>query len=150
MDFILYKTQDADNIMGKLLEEPLTLDILLRSDTDINDPVIVLSKVEGVDFTDYNYCYIPELERYYFIRDYNLVSAQLTNLSLECDYLETYKDKILTSQGSYRRVMRAGDFGEVNLSTTGREIIVEHFSDVELEPSSDAILSVLNGEKVTS
>lgn len=147
MDFILCKTQDADNVIGKVGTDAITLDILLKGDVDIKRPSITLVRVAGVDFLDFNYCHIPELEMYYFIRGYDIVSAKLTVLELELDYLETYKAKILASQAKYVRKIRVGDYGDMELDVTGRDSVTDLVSDVALVSSDFAILSLLNGEE---
>ena len=44
MQLKLFKTQDADNVIGKVLTSELSLNILLRSDTDIRNPQIKLDR----------------------------------------------------------------------------------------------------------
>lgn len=146
MQFKLFKTQDADNVIGKVLTGELVLDIFLRSQIDIKRPMISLVDVPNLQ--DYNYCTIPELGMSYFIRDFNLINAQVTQVVCELDYLETYKDKILLVSGTVRRRAVAGDYGVVQLDETGREVSTNYFSDVELLEGSGAILSVLRGEVV--
>ncbi len=146
MQFKLFKTQDADNVIGKVLTGELVLDIFLRSQIDVKRPLISLMDVPNL--RDYNYCSIPELGMSYFIRDFNLINAQVTQVVCELDYLETYKDKILLVSGTVRRRAVAGDYGVVQLDETGREVSTNYFSDVELLEGSGAILSVLRGEVV--
>lgn len=48
MILTLYKTTDDDNVVGKVLTDPINIPIFLRSDTDIVDPVIPLQYMPGV------------------------------------------------------------------------------------------------------
>lgn len=141
MELKLYKTLDADNVINKELTDELSLNITLRFDVDVRQPVIPLSRDPVVDYRDYQIAYIPELERYYFIR--TVEKGAVITLNLECDYLETYKEDILTSQAAYVRSIQPGDYGEVSLSETG-EVASEYFtSDVILEPGEGTIFSVI-------
>lgn len=140
MKLLLYKTQDADNVINKTLTDELELTIKLQGDVDTKNPVIALTRREF----DFNYCHIPELGRYYFIRKVD--KGAVLSLTCECDYLETHKDVILLTEASYRRSIKPGDYGNVDLELTGRENYDIHYSDVELEQGSGAILSVILGE----
>lgn len=142
----LNKTQDPDNVINKALTDPLPINILLRADTDVINPMIMLARMPGIDYTDYNYAYIAELKHFYFIREYRVVNATLVQLGLELDYLETYKDKILASTASYRRVARAGDYGDIKPDFTGRSTVVNYKSTVTLEAADGGILSLIKPE----
>lgn len=47
------------------------------------------------DVTDFNYCYIPTLKRYYYINNVILVTSRLYRLELSLDVLMSFKDSIL-------------------------------------------------------
>lgn len=64
---------------------------LLKDATSIITPTIQLY---SESFPDYNYCYISEFHRYYFISDIVSESACIWNLSCEVDVLATYADEI--------------------------------------------------------
>lgn len=143
MQLKLFKTQDADNVIGKVLTSELSLNILLRSDTDIRNPQIKLAGI--ADLRDYNYCEIPELERFYFIRDFNVHNPVVTEIICEMDYLETHKAKILATSGLIRR---QGGYGTLAMDETGVEVSTNYYSDVELEKGEGAVLTVLKGKVV--
>ena len=42
-----------------------------------------------------NYCYISDFNRYYYIDDIVSIANNLWEISLDCDVLYTYKDKII-------------------------------------------------------
>lgn len=60
----------------------------------------VLADAEDVEATPldmplvFNYAYIPDLRRYYFIRDIVAVSKSLYSVSMQCDELMSYKTEI--------------------------------------------------------
>lgn len=82
-------------------------DCQIKSPSSIVNPVIQLSKAS--DPTTFNYAYIPEWKRYYFINDitYNL---GLWVLSLTVDVLGTYRNQILLSEQYVLR--NANDFDD--------------------------------------
>ena len=138
----LYKTLDGDNVINKTLTEPESITIYLKSDTDITNPDLILETIAGVDYKDYNYCFITEIERFYFVRNITVMNNTVSKLSCEVDYLETYKTEILTSEAYYRSKINVGDYGEYESERTGREIITNEISPVVLEETDNSILSV--------
>jgi hypothetical protein len=70
----------------------LSLQGNLKEQTSIINPVITLQYDRPFI---YNYCYIPEFERYYFIENVDIVRANLYRVYLSVDVLETYKTEIL-------------------------------------------------------
>ena len=69
----------------------------------------------------------------------------MVKLSLICDVLETYKTTILNSDCLYKTKVSAGDYGQIDLETTGKTLYKDFESDVELELSNNVILSTLKG-----
>lgn len=90
MDFYLYKTTSDKNVVDKVLtnEKKITGDT--NNDFDILSPEL---KFKGV-VTDYNYCYIPKFNRYYFIDNISVFRKNLTIMTLQCDVLMTYKEAL--------------------------------------------------------
>jgi len=138
----LYKTLDGDNVINKTLTDNVDFIINLKSDTDISAPVLTMQTVTGIDYKDFNYCYIDELERFYFIREKMVLNSSVYKLFLETDFLETYKLDILNSQAYYKRKIELGDYGNYEPVKTGREIITDLTSEIVLEESENSIMSV--------
>lgn len=141
MEIIFYKVSDSDNTINKTLLSPKTEKITLRKRVDILNPQLLLKFDETI--FDYNYCYIPELERYYFMRSIDSVNNQVWKVELEIDVLETYKSTILSSNAAFRKQVEAGDYGNIQLETTGKETITEYESNVTLVEGTTNILSVM-------
>lgn len=91
MNIVFYFNASEDNKLYKLLTNELTVQGTLRDRSELLYPEIL---VENVDFTVYNYAYIPTFGRYYFIRGYNVFRNDLYIVNMEVDVLETYKDEI--------------------------------------------------------
>lgn len=67
--------------------------ISLLEDTNINNPLIRVW-IGREQNPDYNYCYIPELNRYYFINQWDYVEHADWVASLSVDVLASYKAEI--------------------------------------------------------
>lgn len=141
MNIIFYKVSDSDNTINKTLLSPKTETITLRKRVDISNPELLLKFDSTI--LDYNYCYIPDLERYYFMRSIDSINNQIWKVSLEIDVLETYKATILSSNAAFRKQVEAGDYGNIQLETTGKETVTEYDSNVTLVEGNTTILSVM-------
>lgn len=139
----LYSTESDYNVINKVLETPLNVDIIARSDFDIINPELILSRISGVDFKNYNYCHIPDLNRYYFINSVSAMNADIFRFECECDVLESYKIDILVSRAKVMKAIGVGDYGSTDLDLTGEVDISDYISDVELEPFDNSLLTVL-------
>ena len=95
MELILFKTNSDRNVINKELTDSKSLDIKLKRDELIESPRISCNRFEGIE--DYNYAYIPNFERYYFIVDVEVLNKKIVRLRLHTDVLETYKTDILNS-----------------------------------------------------
>ena len=100
MQIEFYKNSSEKNKIGKSLSSGLTLSGNLRDECSITSPSIL---VEATSLVDYNYCYIPEFKRYYFISDITSVRNNLWRVSLKCDVLESFKSDILNSSCIVRK-----------------------------------------------
>lgn len=92
MNIKFYYNSSEKNKIGKSLSKTLSLTGNLHEECSVTNPVIL---VEGKSFIDYNYCYIEEFKRYYFITDIVSVRTDLWRISLSIDVLESFKSEIL-------------------------------------------------------
>ena len=88
MDINLYKNHSEKNKIGKSLTGEVTYSGSLRDETSVINPVILLA---AENLSQYNYAYIPQFHRYYFISDIVSVRNGLWRVSLDVDVLESYK-----------------------------------------------------------
>ena len=91
MNITLYINNSEKNKIGKNLTNDFSLSGALRDATNIINPVIL---IELNEIGNYNYCYIPEFNRYYFITDITVIRTGLFALSLVVDVLESFKTDI--------------------------------------------------------
>ena len=89
----LFKTYDRKNKLNKTLSDCLTLQGDLKSGVSIVNPSITLHNTDMV-FTDYNYCYIVEFKRYYYVDDVKIDTSNVYELTLSEDVLMSFNDNI--------------------------------------------------------
>ena len=94
MDIILCKNNSEPNKINKVLSDQYTLSGTLKEQTSITTPSIMIESENPVGF---NYAYIPDFNRYYFISDIVNISNNLWRINLKVDVLESFKSDILSS-----------------------------------------------------
>lgn len=97
MELYLYKCNDVENKIKKTLKNELKIEFQFKENTNIMYPNILIN-FNFEDVENYNYCYIPILNRYFFIKNISIYRNNLIELDLYIDVLMTYKEKILNSQ----------------------------------------------------
>ena len=115
MNISLYKTNSEKNVVYKTLTNEVSFpDVTFKNPTEILNPTITLAT--NVDVKAYNYCYIPELNRYYYISNIVSVVNGLWTLNLSVDVLMSFKqyfsnfDVILKrSQTEYNKYINDGE-----------------------------------------
>lgn len=109
MQIILYKNNSEPERFTKTLSGSLTLSGTVRGETNVINPEIL---IEGSpeDFpSDYNYAYIPEFERYYFINEVTAFRNNVTVLFMHVDVLMSFKDEILSNSAMVDKQALAGN-----------------------------------------
>lgn len=92
----LYKNSSENNVISKQLDEECMIDGYSRTVVDMLNPVIELA---GIEVIKYNYCYVQELRRFYYIENVTISPNGVYKMSLRVDVLRTYKADILASYG---------------------------------------------------
>lgn len=90
MTIILYNNTSENNKVGKTLIGDQSLTGTLRDQTNIIDPEILIE----YDPRGYNYLYISEFNRYYFITKIDTVRNDLWKISCTVDVLESFETQI--------------------------------------------------------
>lgn len=142
MEMKLYTTNDGENVVNKQLSPPLIIDVVLKADTNINSPVILIN-TGSIDFSEYNYCSITELGRYYFIDDIEQVNNRIIRLSCSTDVLMTYKQDILASHARVRRSIKNGDYMNVSIESSIIKTVNKYLSDKSLSDNKTLILTTV-------
>lgn len=99
MRIIFYTNNSDSNELNKNINLVTELNCNVNRDNlDILSPILFLSYFD-IKKLNINYCYIEELNRYYFINSYTIEKNNLIKLQLETDVLMTFKNDILLSSG---------------------------------------------------
>lgn len=93
MTVIFYKYNGIKNKINKTLSEGLTLnDVIIQNDFDITDSELL---IKNTNFnSEYNYCYIQDLERYYFIENVERMNGTIYKIRVLVDVLKSYATQI--------------------------------------------------------
>lgn len=133
MQVILYRNKSDRRALNKTLENALTVEnvLLLDGNDSILTPKLILS---GVNVANYNYVYIPDFGRYYFITSIDVVDTRRHRISCDVDVLMSFAADIknLTvisthAQSNFNRYLP----DSVPVSAR-RNIIVKEFSQGEI------------------
>lgn len=109
MDIILYKNfAKKDNSTRRPSGSGETFSCVLKDNTSVTDPVVLLDLTDKTDFTKYTYAYIPMFSRYYFVVDM-VADGLLWSVVLRCDVLATYRTEIGNSSLYVLRSAAASD-----------------------------------------
>lgn len=95
MVITLYRNNSERNCVNKTLTSARILNGTLRHETSIKNPVITIAGDENTPF--FNYVFIDEFNRYYFITDIKSVRSGIWEISLLCDVLMSFRTDILNS-----------------------------------------------------
>lgn len=94
MNITLYvQTKDRD-IIEKNLTSAQSYIGQARGEISIESPVITI--ISSVSLINFNYCFIQEFNRYYFIDSKKLVRNNVWEFTLSEDYLYTWRNMIYT------------------------------------------------------
>lgn len=146
MTIIFYKTLSKPNEINKVLQNSFTITGSFKTDTDVIKPIIKVLNTTDFNIFDYNYCYISELKRYYFVEDITILADKLFFISLSLDVLYTYKNAILLSVGNISRYSQ-------NVQSSKKDTIEDYIENeiLLINPFSETgtmVMSALNGQEV--
>lgn len=91
MDIVLYTNSSEPNKLNKTLSNAMNFSGTLREETSILTPSIMLEMETPIDF---NYAYIPQFKRYYYITNITSIRNNLWRLNMKCDVLQSYQEGI--------------------------------------------------------
>ena len=100
MQIKLYKNLSEVNTIGKTLTEESARTGTLKDGGSVLSPSVVLT---GENLSGFNYAYIPQFSRYYFIKEITSVKSGLWEISMRVDVLESYKEQIKAQKAVVER-----------------------------------------------
>lgn len=95
MNITLYNCTDDERKLNKTLTAVKTTDAVLLNDGFSYLAPSLLLRGSPADFVGVNYAYIPDLGRYYYIRDITIEHADRVRLYLSVDVLMSWRTQIL-------------------------------------------------------
>lgn len=89
---VTYWNTSDNNYVNKNITQVASIQGTLRNETEVVDPTIIME----VDHPNkFNYLYIQEFARYYYVRSIRSLRNNLIEVSAHCDVLMTYKAQLL-------------------------------------------------------
>lgn len=144
MKIIFYNTTSGNNVINKVLTNATEFDIKFKDSTDVKNPMVILRSDTIVNF---NYAFIENFNRYYFVERVELYPNSIYNIYLRCDVLETYKEDILKCEGNIsQQKQNVNNYYDSGYKTELRKEVDIYKSDVSLsENKSTIILATIGG-----
>lgn len=93
MTVIFYRYNDIKNKINKTLSGGLTVnDVVIQNDFDITSFELL---IKNSNFnSEYNYCYIQDLGRYYFIESVEKMNGTIYRIRVSVDVLKSFSTQI--------------------------------------------------------
>lgn len=137
IEILFYNNSQDKQTINKTLNDATSLSGLFIQPFNIINPVIVIRSNTPVTF---NYCFVPSLNRYYFVESITVQTANTYQISLSVDVLQTYAQEILNSTGTILTRENANKF------ISSRETIFDvrpNFVKLELQKPFDETGEIL-------
>lgn len=141
MTIDFYKMNDFRNKINKTLTDKYTVNnVYFKSaNVDILKPFLRLND----DFSMYNYCYIHELNRYYFIDDVIIENNGIRNYKLSIDVLMSYKNQIMNNKTHIIESENVLNADNVNYNEKNNEVIETfNFPNNPFTETTDVLITV--------
>jgi hypothetical protein len=117
MELLLYKTVDENSKLEKTLSEEVSLVGALKDGCSIVSPNIMIQ----TNPIGYNYAYIPEFGRYYFIKNVTVVRKNMFLVNLNVDVLMSFKDEIKELSGIVSRLTSGSPYANRDVLCSVKE-----------------------------
>lgn len=107
-DIILYTNTSPRNYLNKAITELSTISGVLKEETSIVNPTIII-EYAGIP-EEANYLYIAEFGRYYYIEDTTSVKNGIIEITCASDPLMSFNSSIKNCSGIIRRAQSASHY----------------------------------------
>ena len=148
MNITLYKTKSANNVINKKLtsEKNLGNNCIMADNTSVTSPTVIIGGLSSLDtISDYNYAYIPQCHRYYYINDIIALSGGRVKLVLTVDVLKTYASDRLDSARLGPREKHKGKMylAEADWTVDGRtDLRSQYFNENHFDTQNDTFVLI--------
>lgn len=92
MEIQFFYNQSDDRQINKVLDDGIILGGDIRGESNIMTPVILFDSPEVFR---YNYCYIPDFQRYYTVEHITVIRTGLYEVAMSVDVLMSFRNHIL-------------------------------------------------------
>ena len=113
MNILLYKTTNANNDLNKTISDKVELVGALREASSVIAPSILIQS----NPIGYNYAYIPEFGRYYYIKNITAFRKGAYIVDLKCDVLMSFREEILNMSGIVSRLTDGDEYATRDVKT---------------------------------
>lgn len=103
-----YSFSKRENSTYRPTDPGETYSCVLKAESNISSPEIILD-IGTANNPEWNYAYIEEFDRYYYVSDWRWIENRLWSASLSTDLLATYKNEIGASELYVLRSSAASD-----------------------------------------
>ena len=112
MNIVFYINKSDKRFLNKSLVEITTANdvVLLDENVNVINPHF---RVNDIDFTNINYCYVPDFKRYYYIESTEIQYGGVVDVQCAVDVLMSFKSDIYNANGI---VSRSNSMGNVLIS----------------------------------
>ena len=126
----LYTFKKHENSTERPTSTGVVFPCRILSNSSIIAPVVEISRDN--DCTNYNYAYIPEFNRYYWINNISFNNTMWV-LALSCDVLATYKNEIGESN---LYILRASNASDGRITDNYYQPIADYTTDIQMQDTS--------------
>lgn len=122
MEITFYNYGGYSNKLNKTLSNGYTVTGNFNISYDTSDCII---KIAGISDFNYNYCYVKETNRYYFVTVNDLHRNNILFLHLHIDVLQTYAEKINNA-----KIRLSDDKTNATLTFNSEKIVNDDFINI--------------------
>ena len=133
-----YDLLDATNVVNKTLTIKGYILMTLKDEVNILTPTFLF---ELDSYPEFNYIYVPELKRYYYVDTLTIVRNKLYRISCRIDVLKTYNEDILEQSAFVSRSSDA-DYIQPNLVDVRKPL--EDVMEVTYEVPTMTSVNIIN------
>lgn len=98
MEIKLYNNVSDNNVISKVLNNETAVNGHFRKQFDLDYPTINVNGVVALN-EKFNYCFIPDINKYYYVNSVKWQGGDNYELSLSIDVLKTFEDEIKSLYG---------------------------------------------------
>ena len=147
MTIIFYNSENEKNVVVKQLSNGTTMTGTLRMPTSVLNPVVI---IENATFPTWNYAYISEFNRYYFVTNVVSINEKIWQIEMKVDVLMSFSATILTqtaliARNEFDEDNRIADIKRPALSRS--DISYTEFLSNPFNVAEDGIPTVANQKK---